>query len=81
MLPHQREIRWPIRKSIAWISSQYDLLFSKSLGYGQNIERYTKVSNSGEFTAGDVSCCKITLEHLDSILTSLRDEKLTVEQL
>ena len=24
MLPRQREIRWPIQKSIAWISFQYD---------------------------------------------------------
>ena len=73
MLPHQREIKWPIQKSIAWISSQYDLLFSHSSGYAQNIERYTKASNSGEFTSGDVNRCKIALEHVDSILTSLRD--------
>ena len=45
------------------------------------MEQYTKASNSGEFTAGDVNCCKITLEHVDSILTSLRDENLKVEQL
>ena len=40
------------------------------------MERYTKASNSGEFTAGDVNCCKITLEHVD-----LRDEKLKVERM
>ena len=42
---------------------------------------YTKASDSGEFTTGDVDRCKITLEHVDSILTSQRDEKLKVEQL
>ena len=52
-----------------------------SSGYGQNIERYTKASDSGEFTAGDVNRCRITLEHVDSILISPRDEKLKVEQL
>ena len=61
----QREIRWPIQKRIAWISSQYDLLFS----------------HSSEFPAGDVDHSKITLEHVDSILTLLRYEKLKVEQL
>ena len=71
----QRETRWPIQKRVAWISSQYDLLFSHSSGYGQNVERYTNASNSGEFTAGDVDRCKITLEHVDSILTELSHNK------
>ena len=59
----------------------YDLLFYHSSGYRQNIEWYIKASNKGKFTACNVNRCKITLEHVGSILTSLRDEKLKVEQL
>ena len=47
---------------------------------GQNIE-YSKASDSEESTAGDLDRRKVTLEHVDSILTSQRDEKLKVEQL
>ena len=54
---------------------------SYSSGYGQNIEQYAKASNSGEFTAADVNCCRITLEHVNCILTSLRDEKLKGERM
>ena len=43
-----------------------------------NIQIYTKASDSGEFTAGDVDRCKITLGDVDSILTSQRDETLKV---
>ena len=40
------------------------------------IRHCTKASDSGEFTASDVDRCEITFEHVDSILTSQRDEKL-----
>ena len=45
----------------------------------RTLEQYTTASSSGEFTAGDVNCCKITLEHVDSILTSLREDYRSTE--